>query len=162
MSMEDLVDLPVELELGAMKLKLRRLNDQDIVALDKWVRAKVISIAQESLNDDMSDDERQEVLNSAYTKAMQTTWLTGDGQALISSSEGIARIIYQACLTPNVDPSHLHMCMYNKDYVLAAKEALDQISPKIPGSVPMGKHEPQPGRARPKKRKDKKNQSTGG
>ncbi len=159
MSDADLTGAFVTLELSAdVVLKLHRLSDRDISELDMWIRGKVVAIARAAITDDSTAAEQAALLEAGMSKAMRTSWMTGDGRALIASPDGLARILYQADETGH-DYGEIRAMLYDPNVLQRVAEAVREIQPKMPKSAAAGKRPAgltNPPRPKPKRSGKKK------
>lgn len=155
MSDADLTDALVTLELSDdVELKLHRLTDRDISELDLWIRGRVVAISRSAITPDMSPAEQAAIIDAGLSKAMRTSWLSGDGRALIASPDGLARILYQA---DEIGWQYevIRAFLFDKNILELVAAAIREIQPKMPVSAATGK--PQAGRKHPPKPKRKRN-----
>ena len=135
MSDEDLTGARVELILSNdVTLTLHRLTDRDISELDLWIRGRVVAIARAAITPDMGISERNELTEAGLAKAMKTSWTSGDGNALMSSVEGIARLLYQADDT-DVTYEDIRITLYDTNVLSRVMQAIDEIQPRLPASL---------------------------
>lgn len=127
------------------------LTDIDMDELDEWVQSRVVENAQRSLRDDMSPAEREEVLGAASRASVEVTWLSGIGAKLMSSIQGMSRIVWlmarhnHAELKLETVRAHL----LDQQNLEAARLAFEKANAMSGGSG--RKRNPQQGRRRPKR-----------
>jgi hypothetical protein len=83
--------------IGGREFQASPLTDRDSAELDNWVQTRVIKTARDSLDEDTSEQERQETMDSANRIAQSMTWLWGDGAAILATPDGMARLAWQMC-----------------------------------------------------------------
>jgi len=148
--------------LGDREFVLSRLTDRDLSELDEWLRARIIKMAQASLPDDASDKLFERTMGVAMSKAMRTTWMSGDGARMMATPDGMARIIWQSAHheDPDVEYEELRRLMFVPENVKTTNEAMKSIRPRVPtsakkGSGPNRKNSPKKRRSRRAKRTKK-------
>jgi len=156
MSKEELINAPIEFTLGDLPLKLRRLSDADLTELDLWVRSQVMAIAETGIDDDMPAQRQAAIREAAMSKAMRTSWMSGDGRAMMSSPDGLARIVYQAC-SKSAPYAEIKKRLFVPENITTVKEVIEQLNPKVPNSVRVGKPKAKshPGASRKRKKRTK-------
>lgn len=147
MSMSDMIAAPIEADIGELKgVLLRRLNDQDIAAIDEWLKARYIRIARLSVVDEEDDDEKMLVIQAAIDRAMQISWMVPPGSAMLANPLGLARLLWQACTQEKYTLEDFHRQMFTPGVAESATGYLKQIAPRVPGPEPKsGTGEKKPG-----------------
>ncbi len=154
MSTADLLNTPIEFELGDLKLILHRLQDQDISELDLWIKAQVIKIAEHAITDDMSLTRQAAMRDAAMSKAMRTSWMSGDGRTMMASPDGLARIVFQAD-DSGASYEEIRPHMLNKANHKDVGDVLKELMPKIPEALKGKPKASQPVQSKPKRSKKK-------
>jgi hypothetical protein len=85
----------VEIHLGEHTLVMRPLSDRDFVELDEWLRSKMMTVATAAAR--AAPDMSEEILTAALSAATRLTFVSVDGQQMISNISGIARVLKQSC-----------------------------------------------------------------
>jgi len=82
--------------LSGRTLQFSPLSDKDIAELDRYIQARYIQLARESLPASATEQERKETLSLAMTAAAGLTWMSGVGQRMMATVEGMARLCWQS------------------------------------------------------------------
>lgn len=84
----------VTLYLGDKEYLLSPLTDRDDLELTDYVRQRYIRNARE-WSRSMAKQDRDEIMSVALRTASSLTWRSPDGQAILSTPEGLARLAWQ-------------------------------------------------------------------
>ena len=84
---------PTTITLGGKELKMSPLTDKEIGILDRWVRARHIQVARESL-EGLSEEDKEMTMSIALQQASAMTFMSGPGAAVISTIDGWAQIMW--------------------------------------------------------------------
>jgi hypothetical protein len=79
--------VPVTIE-GETYLFSPRTNE-DYGILENWVKASIVKIARDSLDEDTPADVREFTLDRALVKAASTDWYSRDGLAIVNTGAGL-------------------------------------------------------------------------
>lgn len=86
----------VPIQIGGQEYLMSPLTDQDISEIDEWLRARVIRAAMQAIPGNAEAGARDAALAQAMKVAMTISWVSGDGPKMMSSVDGIARILWQS------------------------------------------------------------------
>lgn len=108
--------------------RLSNLGPDDVAELDSWLQSRMVSIARNSLDTSMSPAEREETLNAAIRVAANSTALAGSGSPILSSIDGIVRVIWQQVKRnhPNVTHDDVRAKIFNPDNLRAMRDAAER------------------------------------
>lgn len=81
--------------IGDATYEMSPLTDRDVDEINNWLRASIIKMARDSLVPGMTPAEREELLGVAMTKARQLSFMEGEGARIISSLDGVSRVVWQ-------------------------------------------------------------------
>jgi hypothetical protein len=81
--------------LAGNTYELLPLSDKDYEEINNWGRKQLIDIARASFDDEMSQDERDEILGAALRESRSVNFMTPDGAKFFRTPMGIARILWQ-------------------------------------------------------------------
>lgn len=70
------------------------LTDKDFEQLNNWIRSGIVDVARASLNSEMSQEERDEVLGVALRQARGVSYLSPEGREAMSSLDGTAYLLW--------------------------------------------------------------------
>lgn len=87
---------PFPIKLGKFTYEMSPLSDSDTEAINNWLRASYIQMARDSLTPKSTEAEREETLRIAMTTARKLSFMEGDGAEIISSLEGVTRVLWQS------------------------------------------------------------------
>ena len=87
---------PFPIKLGAFTYEMSPLSDSDTEVINNWLRASYIQMARDSLTPKSTEVEREETLRIAMTTARKLSFMEGDGAEIISSLEGVTRVLWQS------------------------------------------------------------------
>lgn len=80
---------------GVMVLgvRMRPLEDRDVVELDEWVRQRIMDVAVRSIGG-LPERTAALVVDVALKRAAGATWLSGDGARMIATLDGVAMMLW--------------------------------------------------------------------
>lgn len=108
--------------LGGKTFDVSPLNDNAHESLDLWLRDQYYQRAA-GIVEKFSDKALQEMaLKVAYKEALSLTWMSGEGSKLISTIEGMARILWEGIRInhPEVTYEEIKECMRNPETIRTA------------------------------------------
>jgi hypothetical protein len=82
------------ISIGGKEYQMSPLTERDLDELDAWYRKTMIDAARSALSSDMTQDERDEVMDAAVRQAHGLRFLTRGAKM---SGERFARLIWQGC-----------------------------------------------------------------
>ena len=139
-----LVAGPAELEIGALKLRMRPLNDLDMAELDEWVRARYIANADRAARmESLPREQWRELVGLAMDRAMSMTWTAPPGSGLMATIEGMCRLAWQCCrdVTPGLTYEALRKEMMDPLNLSMFHERFDRHN-RVPEETSPGKGRP--------------------
>ena len=90
----DITAAPAELVLGDKTYRMSPLSDIDIAEIDNWLRVRHLRLVRESTAG-ASRAEARRVMMDAFDYAAKLSWTSDDGAALLSTRDGIAKLLWQ-------------------------------------------------------------------
>lgn len=111
-----------------LKVNMHPLNDEDISALDMWVRARFIETARASLPKRASKEEREETLSVAMGQAQGLTWMSGVGSTILATIDGLTQLVWQASHDPTLDIIRLRTQLFDPVNAERAHDAFRQVN----------------------------------
>jgi hypothetical protein len=97
--MSDLTAAPMFVkDSDGTEYTLSVLSDRDRDAINNWVRAGMVQVAQSALRDDMTQAERDELLGAAMRESSKVDFATPEGSRHIRNLNGVARVLFQSLL----------------------------------------------------------------
>jgi len=94
---------PVEVEIDGKKYWMSPLTERDYGELDRWVRARAVQMARDSLGDNPTVGEVRLTMDEAFRSALGMSCI--EEPRLLAGLEGFARIVWQQMRAkhPDVD-----------------------------------------------------------
>jgi hypothetical protein len=83
---------PKPVTLGGKEYRFSPLTLIDIEELDNWVRKEYMTRVYSAIPDDATDKDRDQAMRIAQDKAVNLTWLSGQGAVFIASHRGMTKI----------------------------------------------------------------------
>ena len=82
-----------------LELQMSPLRDIDFSSLNLWLRQRVINFAYQNLPPKSAEtlDLREEIIAVATKQAAAISWHSVDGIKILSTAEGMARVVWQCC-----------------------------------------------------------------
>ena len=84
---------PVEIEIGGKRYWMTPLVDRDYGELDRWIRARTVAMARDSLSDRPTVGEVKLTMDEAFRSALGMSCL--EEPRLLAGAEGFARVVWQ-------------------------------------------------------------------
>lgn len=128
--MAEITGAPVPIWLGKEEYLLSPLTDKDIAALDNWIRARHIQIARSSFTEETTPVERTEILTIAMQQAASLTWMGPSGAKIMSTLDGVSRVVYQGLLKKHPEITHAKVMslLFDPEVVKQATEAFKKLN----------------------------------
>lgn len=73
----------------------RTLTDRDHAELDAYVQSEIMKITRATLEDSMTQAERQEYISAGLLAVSGLTWGSNEGRRVMASVKGMCRLCYQ-------------------------------------------------------------------
>lgn len=138
------VALPYEMD--GKEYWLQTLTDLDIMELDAWVQSRIIENAMiAARNPFFSEQERDKIYAVACRESIGVTWYSNAGARVISTTAGIARLLYQSLKGKYPEVTHLQVAKWlhnNADRAREAQRLFDRANSLPSDSPDMGATNP--------------------
>jgi hypothetical protein len=94
------------------------------------VQARFVYTARKSLPPEASKEEREETLRIAMEQAMGMTWLCPAGIRMLSTIDGMARLVWQAAKRnhPTLEVNHVRRYMIQRPNLEAANAVIKRMT----------------------------------
>lgn len=93
--MPQITAAPYPIKIGDKSFHMSPLEDVDYDELSNWMRSKVVATARRCLSDDMTSEERRELIGAAVERASTMNFGDPKHMDLFMSLEGLARMYWQ-------------------------------------------------------------------
>lgn len=109
----------VPLAIAGQEFQMHSLSDKDFVELDEWIRQRMMKTALASLAGITDSTLRAEIIQNATIAASTATWLSGPGVKILSTVDGVSRMLWQSVKkgNPNVTHADLRSLCFDRDNV---------------------------------------------
>lgn len=118
--MSDATSAPIPLRIGSEEFYVSKLSIKDVEELDNWVKGKYITAARQSFTDDMSRDDRAELLDAAMRVAATLSFTSPQGLRLFATLQGVAKLFEVSVRERAPDMNYQRACE-----ILMAPDALE-------------------------------------
>jgi len=155
-----------------IELEFRALNDRQMEEINQWLKLEYInSIRDVHAKSDISDAQKQKEIDAGFITASALHWMTGQGQAMMSTPRGLARIV-KSHIANDMSLDELTDVLSYYENVNMVNEAIEDINTsdfkkskleklKKKAAKLSGK-KPQPLKQRSKKKPKRKSKRTAG
>lgn len=96
MSDNHITGAPIPIEIDGKEFRFSPFDDVDFTELDNWVQQRFIKQARASLDEKSSQRDRDETMEIAMRTASGLSAFSGTGARVMSTIEGMSRLLYQA------------------------------------------------------------------
>lgn len=143
-------------QLVTYDLSMAPLTDADISELDSWLRSQFIRMVRNSLEESMSDRDKELELAGARRQAAGLMFVTGDGARAMASVDGMARVVWQGIRKnhPEITLEKLRKLLFSPENMEAANDSWEEAN--LPASPTKKKHS----KANPEKKKRAKRKAS--
>lgn len=86
---------PMEVLLKGKPARMAPLTDKDIAELDNWLKARVIRMARQAIDETWSEEEKRTLYAAAVANATTLTWVSGEGAKLMNTLDGMSQVFWQ-------------------------------------------------------------------
>ena len=127
---EQMTASPVQLDLPGLSIKLYPLSDADISELDRWVRARFVQTARDSLPPDATQAEREETLLLAMREAGGLTFMRPPGSDMLATVDGITRLIMQSARDQKLTLDQVRQVLLDPKNIEEVNAKFKELHPK--------------------------------
>ena len=84
---------------NVIEFAARPFTDLDWAEIDEWIQSRIIAAARKSCKDDpeCTPADRKETMAAAMTSCLAVSSFTDEGNDILSTPPGVARMAYQMC-----------------------------------------------------------------
>lgn len=121
---------PATVLLDGKEFRLHPLTDRDIDELNVWLRASHLRMVRTSLDDEMTDAEKNRIELVTQRICMGINWMSGQGAAMMASPVGMARILWQSTRRdhPDMSADDFTSLMFNPANIDEVNAAFDLLN----------------------------------
>ncbi len=114
------------------------LTDKDMDELDEWLQARLIENARNSLDDKMTQAERDETMSLAMRESLTVSFVTGQGARMLSTLPGMVRLCWQSIKKchPNVTEAQLREKLLKPGNLDSVNDAFEKVNSLNERSAP--------------------------
>ena len=80
---------PVPVTIDGETYLISPRTNEDYGTLENWIKAKLVQIARESIDENTSPEMQELTIDRALIKAATTDWYSKDGLAIVNSGAGL-------------------------------------------------------------------------
>lgn len=115
------------IKLGGTTYTMRPLDSSDVAELDRWLQARVIRTARESLPPDASEADRRLTMESAVALATTITWMSSHGTRMLATIDGMAQIVWCGVRHhhPEITPAEIRTKLLDPKTLDEARQAFE-------------------------------------
>ena len=82
--------------ISEVEYQARTLTDRDYTEIDEYIKSEIVNIAYTAMrNNNLLPSDRQEMLSASLLAATKVNWFTDEGNHIMSSAKGMARLAWQ-------------------------------------------------------------------
>ena len=126
--------------LGDKTYQVSPLDDDSLIALDEYVRAKFVARTAPLIEALKSEKDKQLAFAVAFRQSFALTWLSGEGAKTIGTVDGMAHLLYEGVRKnhPEVTVEELRRALFDPVNVRKANAVFTELNTDRPAAEQPG------------------------